>query len=178
MPSSRAAMQLTSVSSMNRHSSASIPSSRVERQLVDLAVGLAHADERRVDDRLEDLVDRQLRAPHRLPLADVVGQHRHPVARVAQLAPSASIIGSFGLQRLEVDLLEAVQRRPVAELGLEAVAEHVEEALLGDPPALELEQRVRAVELLGAGRHRPPELLSVDPGVVLEGGEGPEQRRW
>src|SRR3954454_21475319 len=46
-----------------------------DRQLVDLVVRLAHADEGRVDDGLEDLVDGELRPPERLPLPDVVRQH-------------------------------------------------------------------------------------------------------
>ena len=67
----------------------------LERELVDLGLRLAHADEGRVDDQLEDLVHRQHRAPQRLPLAHVVGQHRHPVAR-ALSSRISSIIGSFG----------------------------------------------------------------------------------
>src|SRR3954468_13795116 len=39
-----------------------------QRPGVDLPLRLAHPDERRVDDILEYLVDRQLRAPQRLPL--------------------------------------------------------------------------------------------------------------
>src|SRR5580700_7601125 len=41
----------------------------LERDLVDLWLGLAAPDERRVDDHVEDLVDGGHRAPVRLPLA-------------------------------------------------------------------------------------------------------------
>ena len=68
----------------------------VEGQRVDLRFGLAAADEAGVDDGLEDLVDRQHRAPQRLPLAHVVGQHRHPVAGPAFSSRISSIIGGFG----------------------------------------------------------------------------------
>ncbi len=56
------------------------------------------------------------------------------------------------------------------------LAEQVEEPLLADPPALELEQGVCAVELVGPGDHRLAELLERDPVVVLERREGAEQR--
>ena len=58
MPSSRAASQLISVSSMNRQRLGVDPVEPRERQLVDLRLGLAHPDEAGVDDDLEDLVER------------------------------------------------------------------------------------------------------------------------
>ena len=122
MPSSRAASTFSSLSSTNRHSRGSTAAEPLDRQLVDLGLGLAHPDPGRVDDQLEDLVDRQLRAPQLLPLAHVVGEDRHPVAAARAARASASSIGSFGVQRLEVDLPEPVQRRAVAELRLEPPA--------------------------------------------------------
>ena len=68
----------------------------LERQLVDLGIGLAHPDERRVDDQLEDLVDREHRAPQRLPLAHVVGEERHAVARGRAAPRMCAIISSLG----------------------------------------------------------------------------------
>jgi len=148
----------------------------LQGQLVDPRVGLAHPDEGRVDDRLEDLVDRQLRAPDRLPFADVVGQDRHPVAATRQLRHQRDHL-PVRVEPVEVGLPEAVEAGPLADQRLEAVAEDGEEAVLADPAALELEQRVAAVELRGARRHRGAELLERDAGVLLKAREGAEQRR-
>ncbi len=58
MPSSAAASQLRSMSSTNRHLlGGDAVAEPLERDLVDLGVGLAAADEGGVDDELEDLVD-------------------------------------------------------------------------------------------------------------------------
>ena len=62
------------------------------------------------------------------------------------------------------------------ELGRELVGELGEEAILGDPPPLELEQRVLALALRDA-RHRPAERLHRDSGVVLQRGERADERR-
>ncbi len=80
------------------------------------------------------------------------------------------------MQRVHVGLGEAVQLRPVAEVGLEAVAQQVEERLLADPPALELEEGVGA-ELLLPADHRDAELLERDARLVLERDERVHQRQ-
>ena len=79
----------------------------LERDLVDPRLGLPASHERRVDDHVEDLVDREHRAPVRLPLADVVGADRHLVAAAAQLAH----VIDHPLVRLEV--LEVARAEPV-----------------------------------------------------------------
>ena len=73
----------------------------------------------------------QHRAPQRLPLAHVVGQQRHPPAAALELAHQLDH-RLVRVQRVEVDLAEAVQLGSVAELGLERVREPVEEVRLGD----------------------------------------------
>ena len=55
----------------------------LDREPVDLGVGLAHPDPGGVDDQLEDLVERELASPELLPFAHVVGEDRHPVAPLA-----------------------------------------------------------------------------------------------
>ena len=66
MPASRAASTLTSRSSRNAQASAR-QAEALERDRVDLGLRLARADERGVDDDVEDLVDRQLRAATAAP---------------------------------------------------------------------------------------------------------------
>ena len=128
---------------MNTQASAG-RSEALQRQRVDRRIGLAQADETRVDDRLEELVDRPLRAPARLPLLDVVRQQREAVA------------GGAGVAQERDEPLVVRERRPVVvgerahghvptELLLELVLERVEELGLGHPAALELEERVRPV---------------------------------
>ena len=101
----------------------------LERQLVDRRVGLAHPDEGRVDDDLEELVDRQHRAPARLPLADVVGQQRHAQA-AARARRSSRRIGVVGVEAGEVVLGERRPSRPARpSSALELVAERGEEVV-------------------------------------------------
>ncbi len=76
-----------------------------------------------------------------------------------------------GVERLEVDLAEAVELGPVPELGLQCVAELPQEVDLGELPLLELVERVAAILFLDPG-HRLAELLERDAGLVLDGGEG------
>jgi hypothetical protein len=64
----------------------------------------------------------------------------------------------------------------VAERLLEGVAELAQEVGLGEPSRLELEEGVAAVLLLDP-RHRLGQLLERDAGLVLDGGEGLDERR-
>ena len=66
--------------------------------------------------------------------------------------------------------------RAVAEQRLEAVGELLQEGDLGDLAALHFEERVVAVGL-GGRLHPLAEDLGGDPGLVLEGHEGLDQRR-
>ena len=56
------------------------------RELVDLALGLAHADVARVDDLFEQLVEREHRAPVLAELLHVVREQAEPEPAVLQLA--------------------------------------------------------------------------------------------
>ena len=174
MPSDSAVWQFTSVSSMNTHSAGSIPPpSRSERELVDLAPGLAHPDERRVHHHLEDLIDLgELRAPQRLPFAHVVRQQRHPHAAVAQRAHAVDH-RLVAIEVLEVRLREAVELGAVAEGALDAG----EELRLADPAALQLVERVRPARLLGELCHRLAEIGDRDARVLLVGEERAQERR-
>ena len=119
----------------------------LERKRVDLGLGLPHADEGRVDDQLEDLVDRQHRAPEGLPLAHVVGQQRHP--HPAGLGrPHLGDHRLVRLERLEVDLLEPVHLRLVAQLHGELGPQRGQELVLGQVTLLELVERMLAVALV------------------------------
>ena len=126
MPRARAASQFTSRSSTNTHSLGPHAAEPLERELVDRRVGLAQADERGVHHQLEELVDLgQLRAPERLPLADVVREQRRAQAAAAQLADELDHL-PVRLEALEVELAQPgeveaglqVRLDPVAELGL------------------------------------------------------------
>ncbi|MEJ7716408.1 MAG: hypothetical protein WKF31_00005 [Thermoleophilaceae bacterium] len=102
-------------------------------------------DEGGVHDHLEDLLDVwDLRPPERLPLAHVVGEQGGAKSGLARLAHALDH-RRVRVQVLEVDLAEAVERDPGAEVGLEAA----EELALGDPARLELEQRVGPAVFLG-----------------------------
>ena len=69
-----------------------------------------------------------------------------------------------------------MELRLVPEVGGELVAERGEEVGLGDPAALELEQRVLALPLRDP-LHRDAQGLGRDPGLVLKGEERAEERR-
>jgi hypothetical protein len=79
------------------------------------------------------------------------------------------------VQRLEVDLGELVHLGAVAEGRLQFVRELRKEVDLGDPAALQLEQRVHAVVLLDLA-HRLAQCLHGDAGLVLDRGERLDQR--
>ena len=85
MPYARAAATLSALSSTNTASVGAMPM-RCARELVDLALGLAHPDVARVDDLLEQLVEREHRAPVLAELLHVVGEQAEPDAAVLELA--------------------------------------------------------------------------------------------
>src|SRR6185369_4615785 len=80
------------------------------------------------------------------------------------------------VERVEVDLAEAVQAGPVAELGLEVRAQQLKELRLLDLAPLELEERVVAA-LLGRGAQRLAEVFGRYLNLVLDPFEAAEQRR-
>ena len=90
----------------------------LDRELVDLGLRLSHADEPGIDDHLEDLINRDHRAPVRLPLAHVVGEQGHPVAARTRRAhhPDHRLVD---VERLEVDVGEAVELRLMAQVDCE-----------------------------------------------------------
>src|SRR5215204_5121817 len=144
----------------------------LERELEDPRVGLAHADEGGVDHHLEELVDlAELRAPERLPLANVVREQRGAHAVAAQLADELD----HRRVRLEVREVEAAQALQV-EVVLEVTLHPRAKLTLADLTALEHEQRVVAVLLGGVG-HRPAELPAGHPGLLLIGEEAVLKRR-
>src|SRR5258707_262145 len=111
----------------------------LESDLVDPRLRFARADECRVHDHVEDLVDRELRAPELLPLTDVVGADRHPIPAAAEL-PHVLDHPLVRMQVVEIALSEPVELDRPAELVGELFAESVKKAGLGHPPGLELEQ--------------------------------------
>ena len=87
-----------------------------------------------------------------------------------------SIMRSFGLEVLEVPLAEPVERDRAAARGGQLLLERAQERRLGDPPRLELEQRIRSLAL-GDRRHRLADRLERDPRRLHQTGERLEQRR-
>ena len=162
------------MSSMNTAASAA-DTQLLQRQLVDPRLGLAGPDECRVDDHVEDLIDRQLGAPALLPLPDVVRADRESVAALAQLAHVVDQV-LVGMQMLEVALAEPGERHVSSELLGQLSRERAEERLLGHPTGFQLEQRVCPVANRD-GRHRLAELLERDSGGILERDERVEHRR-
>ena len=82
-PARRAPSTLPGWSSRNTARAGFDRAEELERVQVDAGIGLAHPDRRRVDHRVEQLVDVVVehRAPALRALADVVGDERDPVAR-------------------------------------------------------------------------------------------------
>ena len=101
----------------------------------------------------------------RLPLLDVVGQQRRPVAVPPDLTDQVDH-RHVRVERLEEGQPEVAELRPVPEDRLEGVRHLRGELVVGDAAAFELEQGVLA-GLLGGAAERLGEVLRRDPDRVL-----------
>ncbi|GBD46201.1 hypothetical protein HRbin41_01023 [bacterium HR41] len=144
---------------------------RGERQLVDIALGLARTDARRVDDHLEQVVEPGHHGPPaRLPLAHVVGEERGAHAVAAQRRDEVHH-RRVRLEMREVHLAEAVEREALGQLALDKAGELV----LGKLAALPAVHRVLADRLCDA-LDRPAELGERQPRLALVGAKATLER--